>query len=134
MIEPIVFACLITANMWVPYLAAKAYVRGPLSVLAGDPIGGPIAEKQPLPGWARRLRQAHANAVENLAAFVGVSLAAQWVGDVPSDVIFAGYAYSVARVAHYALYGVSVPFLRTAAFMVSWFSIIFIGLWAIGWA
>lgn len=134
MIEPIVLACLITVNMWLPYLVASAFVRGPLSVLGGDPVGGSTIDKPPLPSWARRLRRAHANAVENLAAFVGVSLVAYGVGDVSSEVIVAAYAYSGARVAHYVFYGMSIPFLRTAAFMVSWFSIIFIGFCAIGWA
>ena len=133
MMEPIVFACLITVIMWVPYLGATAFVRGPLSVLAGDPIGDSTSDKPPLPNWVRRLRQAHANAAENLAAFVGVCIAANWVGDVPGEVIIAGYTYSYARIAHYVFYGISIPFLRTAAFMVSWSSILFIGFWVVGW-
>lgn len=132
MLEPIVFACLVTVIMWLPYLGATAFVSGPLSVLAGDPIGDSTSDKPPLPNWVRRLRQAHANAAENLAAFVGVCIAANWVGDVPGEVIVAAYAYSYARIAHYIFYGVSIAFLRTAAFMVSWLSILFIGFSAIG--
>ena len=133
MLDPIVFACLLTAGMWLPYLAATALVKGAPTVLAGDPVAKLTENRKPLPGWVNRLRQAHANAVENLAAFVGVCVAAHWAGDLTSNVVMASYAYSYARVAHYVFYGISIPFLRTAAFMVSWLSIFYIGFFALGW-
>lgn len=132
MLEPIVFACLLTAGMWLPYLGATALLKGAPAVLAGDPVAKLTENKKQLPGWVKRLQQAHANAVENLAIFVGVCVAANWAGNVSNEVVFASYAYSYARIAHYVFYGFSIPFLRTAAFMISWLSIFYVGFFALG--
>ncbi|PCJ71910.1 MAG: hypothetical protein COA62_04940 [Rhodobiaceae bacterium] len=126
--EAIVFACLMTVVMWLPYLSAAAIVRGPLSVLGGDPK----ADTKPMPAWATRLQQAHANATENLAAFVGVCVAANMSGSVTFTVTAVAFIYSFARIAHYLCYGMGIPLLRTVSFMVSWAATIFIGLRAVG--
>jgi uncharacterized MAPEG superfamily protein len=122
--EAIVFACLVTVVMWLPYLAASAAVQGLGSVLSGDPKSNPT----PLPAWAIRLRQAHANATENLAAFVGVCIAASLMGDVETTVVAAAFIYTYARIAYYLCYGFGIPFFRTASFIVSWLAIVYIGL------
>ncbi len=126
--EAIVFACLVTIVMWVPYLVAAAAVQGVGAVLGGNPKADPT----PLPTWAQRLRQAHANAAENLAAFVGVCFAATLAGDVEMTVVAAAFIYTYARIAHYLCYGLGIPVFRTVSFMVSWFATFYIGLSSLG--
>ncbi len=126
--EAIVFACLVTIVMWVPYLVAAAAVQGVGAVLGGNPKADPT----PLPAWAQRLRQAHANAAENLAAFVGVCFAATLAGTIEVTVVTAAFIYTFARIAHYLCYGLGIPVLRTVSFMVSWFATFYIGLSSLG--
>ncbi|AWZ01109.1 MAG: MAPEG family protein [Rhodobiaceae bacterium] len=126
--EAIVFACLITVVMWLPYLAASAVVQGVGSVLGGDPK----SDLTPLPAWATRLRQAHANAAENLAAFVGVCFAASLTENGETTVVAVAFIYTYARIAHYLCYGFGVPFFRTLSFIVSWLSIVYIGISSLG--
>lgn len=126
--EAIVFACLVTIVMWLPYLAASAVVQGLGSVLGGDPKSDPT----PLPAWAVRLRQAHANAAENLSAFVGVCFAASLTGQVETTIVAAAFIYSYARIAHYLCYGFGIPVFRTVSFMVSWLAIVYIGVSILG--
>jgi uncharacterized MAPEG superfamily protein len=85
-----------TALMWLPYVTARLRARGVLALANVDP--GVPAE----PPWAKRARQAHANAVENLVVFV------------------------VARLAHYVLFLFGVLYVRTCAFLVGAIAILVI--------
>ena len=110
--------------MWLPYLASSAAVQGLGSVLGGDPKADPT----PLPAWAIRLRRAHANSTENLAAFVGVCIAASLAGNVETTIVAAAFIYTYARIAYYLCYGFGIPFFRTVSIIVSWLAIVYIGL------
>ena len=120
----IVLASLITMMMWLPYLMSATLSRGIKSTLAGDPK----SDTRAIPAWAKRLQQAHYNAVENLPVFIGVCLAAELTQSSTELMVYAAMVYCVARVAHYLLYALAVPFLRTTAFMVGWLATLYIGL------
>ena len=60
----------ITAVMWVPYILDRAAVWG-----ITDTVGYPDNPK-PQSAWARRMKAAHANAVENLVIFAALVLVA----------------------------------------------------------
>jgi len=124
MITAVIVASLMTITMWFPYLIASTLVRGQASTMAGNPR----LDDTPIPDWANRLKQAHQNAVENLPAFIGVCVMAQMADVVSPAMILAGVIYNYARAAHYVLYGLSVPFLRTVSFMVSWLATVYIGI------
>ena len=119
----IVLASLITIMMWLPALFSATVVRGMKSVLAGDPK----LDTRELPAWIRRTLQAHQNAVENLPAFIGVCLAAELTHTNSEIMIQAAMVYCIARVAHYVLYALAVPILRTTAFLIGWLATLYIG-------
>jgi uncharacterized MAPEG superfamily protein len=104
-----------TACMWIPYVLHRMLKLG-LARTFGNPRPGDAEDHSP---WARRARQAHLNAVENLAVFAPAALLAIALG-VGRTPVAAGAAatYFVARVAHFVLYTAGVPVLRTGAFVI----------------
>jgi len=113
---PILLACLITMMMWIPYLQLTV-------ILSGDPK----SDNRTTPAWAKRLQQAHYNAVENLPIFIGICLVAEFTQSSTPLMIAAAMMYCIVRVAHYVFYALGIPFLRTIAFMIGWLSTLYIG-------
>ena len=102
----------LTAVSWIPYILNEIAVRGLL-----DAVGYPENPK-PLAAWARRMKAAHYNSVENLAVFAALVLTAHAAGI--SNAVIAGSAtvYFWARVVHLAAYTFAIPWVRTLAFAV----------------
>ena len=65
--------------------------------------------------WARRAAAAHTNAVENLVVFAPLAIAVHLLG-VGSELTATAAAYFFLRVAHYVVYMLAVPVLRTLLF------------------
>jgi uncharacterized MAPEG superfamily protein len=105
-------AVLATALMWVPYVVARVLSRG-----LGRTLANPDPSHPPLPAWAQRARQAHANAIENLAVFAPLVLVAHAVGVTTPATVFAAQLYLGARLVHYVVYAAGVPAVRTVAFL-----------------
>jgi len=99
-----------TALLWVPSMLNRIVVRG-ITGTVGYPVNPPS-----LAPWAERLRLAHSNAVENLAVFAALSLAAQVLNVSTPVTLLAGSLYLWSRVAHAVVYAFGVPWLRTLAF------------------
>jgi uncharacterized MAPEG superfamily protein len=99
-----------TALLWVPYMLNRIAVRGIF-----DTVGYPDNPPQ-LEPWAERLRAAHANAVENLAVFAALALAAHLVNVNTSVTTLAGSLYLWSRIAHAVVYTLGLPWLRTLSF------------------
>lgn len=106
----------LTAVLWVPYLANAAMTRG-LGIVLG---GAPKDATSPLSGWAERLRHAHTNTVENLVVFTGLVLVAEAASIQTEITMLSATVFFWARLAYYFIYGVGLPVLRTVAFMVAW--------------
>jgi uncharacterized MAPEG superfamily protein len=100
-----------TALLWAPYMVNRIAVRG-IAATVGYPVN-----PQPLAPWAERLRAAHSNAVENLAVFAALILAAQVLNISTPVTALAGSLYLWSRVAHAVIYTFGVPWLRTLAFV-----------------
>lgn len=62
------------------------------------------------------MSRAHSNAVENLVIFAPLVLIAAIAGITSSTTIAACQLYFFARLAHYVIYTLGIPFLRTVAF------------------
>ena len=103
---------LLTALAWVPYILNEIAVRGLL-----DAVGYPENPK-PLAAWARRMKAAHYNAIENLAVFAALVLTAHAAGISNAAIAGSATVYFWARVVHLAAYTFAVPWVRTAAFVV----------------
>ena len=114
--------------MWIPYILSRLLVWGPKDFLNNYPKGYPAAEPEP-PLWAQRAKRAHLNMVETLPAFIAVVVAALMLPDrVDAEAV--GYWAAVfyyARVVHYIVYTLGVPYLRTPTYLVSWAAILAIG-------
>ena len=105
-----------TGLMWVPYILDRISVRGLM-----DAVGYPENPK-PQSAWAQRLMKAHANAVENLVIFATLVLVAHAIGLTNPIIAGACAVYFWARVVHALAYTFGVPWVRTLAFTVGFFS------------
>jgi len=106
----------LTGLLWVPYILDRIAVWG-----LTDAVGYPDNPKPQSP-WAQRLMKAHANAVENLVVFAALVLVAHAAGVANSVTAGACVVYFWARVAHLLAYTFAVPWVRTLAFAVGFFS------------
>jgi uncharacterized MAPEG superfamily protein len=102
----------LTALSWIPYILNTLAVRGLV-----DAVGYPENPK-PLAPWARRMKAAHYNAVENLVVFAALVLTAHAAGISNAAIAGAATVYFWARVVHLAAYTFGVPWVRTLAFTV----------------
>jgi uncharacterized MAPEG superfamily protein len=102
-----------TALMWVPYVLESFVARGVLATM-----GNPSPDDPPAPGWARRAKRAHMNALENLAAFAALVLVAALAGISTPATVLAAKVYAAARLGHYIVYAAGIPVVRTLLFLI----------------
>src|SRR5512136_1786565 len=88
----------LTGLMWIPYILDRIAVWG-----LADTVGYPESPKPQSP-WARRMKSAHANAVENLVVFAALVLAAHAAGVSNNATVLACAVYFWARVVHFFAY------------------------------
>ena len=105
-----------TGLLWLPYILDRIAVRG-----ITDAVGYPENPK-PQSAWAQRLMKAHANAVENLAVFATLVLAAHALGVSNAAIATASMVYFWARVVHALSYTFAVPWVRTLSFAAGFFA------------
>ena len=108
----LVFVAVFTALMWIPYILNTIMVRGLV-----DAVGYPENPK-PLAPWAKRMKAAHYNAIENLAVFAALVLVAHAAGVKGEATALACIVYFWARVVHALAYTLAIPWVRTLAFAV----------------
>jgi uncharacterized MAPEG superfamily protein len=103
----------LTGLLWVPYIVNRVMELGPPRMNWFPPPDPP-----PRAAWAARAVRAHLNAVENLAVFAPLALAAHAAGGTRASAA-ACATYFFARVAHYAVCLFGLPIIpRTIAFLV----------------
>jgi uncharacterized MAPEG superfamily protein len=102
---------LLTALIWIPYVLNTIAVRG-IAGAVGYPENPP-----PLAPWARRMKAAHYNAVENLAVFAALVLVANAAGIHGPAIASSAVVYFWARVVHVIAYTFAIPWVRTLAFV-----------------
>ena len=108
----LVWVTVLTALIWIPYILDRLMVWG-----LSDTVGYPENPKPQSP-WARRMKSAHANAVENLVIFAALVLAAQVAGVSNGTTVLACTLYFWARLVHLLAYTFALPWIRTLAFAV----------------
>jgi uncharacterized MAPEG superfamily protein len=112
----LVLVTVLTGVMWIPYILDRIAVWG-----LTEAVGYPENPK-PQSAWARRMMKAHVNAVENLAIFATLVLAAQAANVTNNVTATACVVYFWARVVHLGAYTLAVPWVRTLAFAVGFFA------------
>ena len=100
------------AEVMVAVLAVQMQVG--LPVLAGNRDGLP-----PLTGFAGRAQRAHRNMLESLPLFIALVLVAQIAGKTNSATLTGCELFFWGRLAHWLIYIIGVPWLRTLAWVVS---------------
>ncbi|MGY3438886.1 MULTISPECIES: MAPEG family protein [unclassified Marinovum] len=115
------------ALAWVPYILDRMLVRGLMGALANYD-----ANAKPQSPWAQRAMRAHTVAVESFVAFAPLAVLAMI--RLPED----GYPGTLAMtyffgiVAHYVVYCLGIPVLRTLVFAVAVLSTVALGLRVLG--
>ena len=107
-----------TALLWIPYVLNRMVVIG-IAATVGYPSDPP-----PLSPWARRLRAAHLNAIENLVVFAALVLALQLRGISTSETVAAGTLYLWSRIVHAITYTFAISWVRTIKHSISGSSIV----------
>ncbi|MGD8810348.1 MAG: MAPEG family protein [Gammaproteobacteria bacterium] len=107
-----------TAVLWIPYILAHIANVGLVPALTYR------ADGTALPDWAARAKNAHYNAIENLAPFAALVLVAHFAGASNDATVAAAVTFFWARVAHYVVYVAGIPFLRTLCFAVGWVAMV----------
>lgn len=116
------------AIAWVPYILERFMSRGIMGTFAN-----PSPDLPEQAAWAQRAKAAHKVGVETFAAFGPLALYASI--KMPDD----GYpgtlamAYFFGIFAHYIIYCLGIPVLRTLAFLLASLSTAALGLRVLGW-
>ena len=85
-----------------------------LPTLAGNREG-----LAPCTGWAGRAGRAHHNMLENLVLFAALVLVAVAAGKTNATTLLGAQLFFWARLAYAVIYVAGIPWLRTAAWVVS---------------
>ena len=103
----------LTGLLWVPYILKLIIQLGPISAMA-EPTGLHPYNTD----WPKRATRAHRNAVENLAVFAPLVLLVVIQGLENALTAGAAIVFFWARLVHYVVYTLQLPYIRTLAFVV----------------
>ena len=118
--KPELFWLALTATMtglfWMPYILNRAFRAGVPGAFLTPKMEAPPAEAE----WALRAKRAHSNAVENLVVFATLVVVAQLAGVSNQTTALAAAIYFWARLGHYVVLALGIPYARTLIWTVSW--------------
>lgn len=89
----LIYTAILMLVIWVPYILAEIATNGLVTALS-------YPDKRELPDWARRLKQAHYNLVENIAPFAVAVAAGEWLNVHTSTTAACAMIFFWARVLH----------------------------------
>jgi len=113
------WTALLTASLWIPYIAAQVMANG---LLSPQNYVDPTPRKVPL--WGQRANRAHLNAVESFAPFAALVLIAHVAGKADAATAFWAMAFFWLRLAHAVVYWLAFPFVRTVIFTLGWIAVV----------
>ena len=115
------------AIAWVPYLLDRIMVRGLVGAMAN-----PSPDLASQSDWAVRAKAAHVVAIQAFSAFAPLAILAMI--RIPED----GYpnilamTFFIGIFAHYVIYAIGIPVLRTLSFSLAALSTLALGLRVLG--
>ena len=109
----LVATILMTSLLWVPYILNRMHEQGIFNAI-WDPQGHTETKKD----WARRMMQAHENAVENLVIFAPLVILVQVTGFNSEVTASACMLYFFTRMVHYLAFTFAVPVVRVVTFLI----------------
>lgn len=119
----------LTAVMWVPYILQFIMQVGPIGAMM-DGEGEHPHEA----GWAVRAKKAHYNAIENLAVFAPLAIIVELMNLGDGMTAMAAMVFFYSRAAHFVIYTLGWPVLRTLAFLVGFGCQAALAARVLGWA
>ena len=102
-----------TAVFWLPYILNRIIEEGLISA-----IKNPKPDAPPKAAWAARMVKAHNNAVENLVIFAPLVILVQITNSSSEMTLMACQVYFHARLAHFLIYSLGIPYFKTIAFFI----------------
>lgn len=108
----------LTTILWLPYILQRILEHGLMPTVTY------AADDKPIAAWAERAKHAHYNAVENLVPFAALVLVAHATGATNAATAAAAVVFFLARLAHFVLYTLGVPFGRTICFAIGWAALV----------
>ena len=103
---------LLTSIMWIPYIINRILEMGLWPALYN-----PQPDTQPEAQWAKRMMNAHENAVENLIIFAPLVILVEITNTHSSISGLAVILYFYARLFHFLVFSFGIPLLRVPAFI-----------------
>lgn len=107
----LILTAFMTALFWIPYILHRIAKRGLMGAMAN-----PSPDAVPVDPWADRAQRAHENAIENLAVFAPLVIAVQMTGMNSGFTAGAAMFFFFARLAHYVVFTLGIPVVRTLTF------------------
>ncbi len=113
------WTALLTAALWIPYIVGQVTTNG---FLTPQNYRDPTPREVPL--WGQRANRAHLNAVEAFAPFAAMVIVAHLAGaDNDATAIWAA-VFFWARLAHFVVYMLALPYVRTLIFTVGFIAVV----------
>lgn len=112
---------------WFPYIVNRSLVRGPARAL-----GNPRPDDEPHSPWADRAQRAHQNGVENLVVMATLVIVAHLAKISSSTTVLMVQLYFWARIAHYVVFTIGIPYARTLTFFLGWIATAWFALAILG--
>ena len=107
----LIYTAILMLVLWIPYIIAELKMTG-----IGKALSYP--DERTLPTWARRLKRAHYNLVENIGPFAVAVLAAELLGIHTPLTAACAMIFFWARVAHPVMQVWRIWGTRTVAFAI----------------
>jgi uncharacterized MAPEG superfamily protein len=123
----LIYLSLWLSVLWIPYILAHIRQVGlveAFSYLEGEPG---------MPPWARRLKRAHYNLVENIVPFAVAVGAGEILGVHTTTTAACALIFLIARLVHPFAQVAAIWGTRTLTFAVGWLAIIVYLLAILGW-
>lgn len=113
------YTALLTAALWVVYIAAQVQANGFLT-----PQNYDDPTPRPVPNWGKRANRAHLNAVESFAPFAALVLIIHATSQQTSTTAFLCMAFFWLRVIHAIVYLAAIPYVRTLVFTLGFICVL----------
>jgi uncharacterized MAPEG superfamily protein len=105
------FTAILTATLWIPYVACQVMTNG---FLRPENYVDPTA--RPVPLWGKRADRTYLNAVEVFAPFAALVVIAHVAGKANAMTAFWAMSFFWLRVVHAVVYWTAVSYIRTVVF------------------
>ena len=112
------FTAILTASLWIPYIAAQVVANGLLS-----PQNYVDPTPRPVPVWGRRADRTYLNAVESFAPFAALVLVAHVAGKADAMTAFWAAFFFWMRLIHAVVYLAAIPYVRTLVFTAGYVAV-----------